>query len=273
VYSETTMRYLRPIRDAGFMACLVLATCSSLPVAPARGQPAAEPVAATLVLQSRAETPATTATVQQFGLTRDDYGRMVETIPTLQSVIPVRSQTVTVRARGLDAQAKLTGTTPQYADVAALRVTWGRFLTDKDMIAKDNVAVLSASLAEKLFAETDPVGEHVRVADTYLTIVGVVQVNREFLAVKDDEQATADAVYMPISTMRARLGDVVLLREGGAMRMEQYELSQIILRTSRHSDLPATRDAVADLLARTHEREDYEILVPRLTARPSLHEE
>ena len=72
----------------------------------------------------RSVKPTTTSSVSggsfilTYGLTREDYDRLVETIPTITSALPIREMKREVRYGSQDpVDARLVGCTPEYAEV------------------------------------------------------------------------------------------------------------------------------------------------------------
>ena len=69
-----------------------------------------------------------------YGLTRDDYVRLVATVPTISKAIPMRIiPSVEFHNKNRKMEGRLVGTTPDYAEVTRLAVDRGRFLSDADV--------------------------------------------------------------------------------------------------------------------------------------------
>ena len=98
-----------------------------------------------------------------FGVTYNDYERIVETIPTVIGATPLREFVKKVRHLEHEIEGRIVGRQSRLSedDRAADRTT-GRFLTDADLFYRANVAVLGSEAAEKLFPYGDPVGKTVR---------------------------------------------------------------------------------------------------------------
>ena len=66
-----------------------------------------------------------------YGLTRNDYVRLVATVPTIAKAIPMRIiPSVEFHNKNRKMEGRLVGTTPDYAEVTRLVVDRGRFLSD-----------------------------------------------------------------------------------------------------------------------------------------------
>ena len=70
--------------------------------------------------------------------------------------------------------APVIGVRPSYQAILRLRVERGRFLSSTDEQTIARICVLGAHMARKLFGYRDPVGEHVRIAQDYYQVVGVL---------------------------------------------------------------------------------------------------
>jgi putative ABC transport system permease protein len=69
--------------------------------------------------------------------------------------------------------------------------------------------------------------------------------------------------YIPLSTLRMRVGDFVMERKPGSFTGEIVELSQITLTIDEIEDVDVTARVVESLLQRYHETEDYAVVVPK----------
>src|SRR5688572_24156991 len=77
-----------------------------------------------------------------YGLTRDDYLRLLATVPTIDKALPIREVTREFRYGTRKFEGRCVGCTPDYAEVTRLRPDMGRFLTDGDLINERNYCVL-----------------------------------------------------------------------------------------------------------------------------------
>ena len=75
-----------------------------------------------------------------YGLTRDDYVRLLATLPTIEKAIPMRHADDRVPQPNRMMEGRLVGSTPDYAEVTRLVVDRGRFLSDADMTTNATTA-------------------------------------------------------------------------------------------------------------------------------------
>jgi putative ABC transport system permease protein len=100
---------------------------------------------------------------------------------------------------GLDLTAiDVTGTTPEYAEVAGYDVAQGRFLTASDDENLSNVVVIGSDVAATLFPHSSPLGARIRVRGRPFTVVGVLAPKGKIL---DENQDLT--VLMPLRTFKA----------------------------------------------------------------------
>ncbi len=155
-----------------------------------------------------------------YGLLRKDYEAIVETIPTIESAIPIREMRREIRFGGRKIDGRLVGCTPAYAEVTRLDVDRGHFITDAEVEDAKPHCVLAAKAAESLFPYEDPLNRTVYVQehDDYYRIVGVLK-HRDPTAAVGGSLAAQDFsndVYIPISTMRKRIGDTIVTSRSGS---------------------------------------------------------
>jgi len=207
--------------------------------------------------------------IVEYGLTRADYDRILEGIPTIQRAVPMREIKSNVRVGSHDLDVQLIGCTPAYFEMNYLHRERGRLLTDRDLDERQNVVVLAAQTAEKLFGYENPIGRTVEIAannrsDVYV-VVGQTE-DRMPSASIGSSFAGRDYnldVYIPISSFRSRIGDQVITARSGSREGELVQLSQITLTVGDVSQVEEAAGIVEILLAKYHPAKDYTITVPR----------
>jgi putative ABC transport system permease protein len=187
-----------------------------------------------------------------YGLKREEFAKLVETIPTIRSALPIREvrRTFTFNGRNLD--GRLVGCTPEYFEVTRLELARGRLLTEADIDEKQNYCVISSGTAETLFPYEDPVGRRVFLSESrdFYQIVGVLRYRTPSAAIGGSLEAQDfnSDVYIPISTIRQRVGDFIYTRRGSSRTAEIVELNQITLRVDSIDNVKATADLVRKTL-------------------------
>jgi len=202
--------------------------------------------------------------VVSYGLTRQDFAVLSETIPTIDRALPVRELRREFRRGGNMVDGRLVGCTPEYAAVTHLEIERGRFLTDADLGQKRNVCVLGAGTAEKLFPIEDPLERSVRIENLYYVVVGIVKERAPSAGIGGSLEAQdySKDVYIPITELWSRIGDTIVARRSGAIEGERLELNQITLRINSVTNVLATAEIVKQTLAHAHREGDYGVTVP-----------
>ncbi|MCA9258119.1 MAG: ABC transporter permease [Planctomycetales bacterium] len=199
-----------------------------------------------------------------YGLTRNDYDNLVETIATIDRAIPIRELPQEIRYRTRSFEGRCVGCTPDYADVTRLKCSVGRFLTEADLIEERNYCVLAAESAERLFPYGDPLGQEVMLDEEFYVVVGVMQPRAPSAGVGGSlaaEDYSRD-VYIPLTTMRRRLGDMRIITKPGQFQRDLYELSQITIQVKQRDQVLRTVDIVRDTIERQHTLPDFGVTVP-----------
>ena len=81
--------------------------------------------------------------VLKYGLTYEDYERILETVPTIKRVLPIREIRKQLRNLNRAIDGRIVGTTHDYADFTHLEIVKGRFLQPADNEKFKNYAVLA----------------------------------------------------------------------------------------------------------------------------------
>lgn len=210
---------------------------------------------------------------KQYGLRRVERDVLIETIPTIESALPIRelpykfANTGNANVKPID--GRLVGCTPEYAEVTRLTIDRGHFLTDTEVSRGVSHCVLAASLAGELFPYEDPIGREVYLPEVrdYYRVVGVLKHRQATAAIGGSlaAQDFSNDVYIPITTMQRRIGDFIVKRGSGSFSAEVFELSQITLRVNSIENVPRTADLVEATLASSGggvTRQDYTVTVP-----------
>jgi putative ABC transport system permease protein len=195
----------------------------------------------------------------RYGLKREEYERLVATVPSLKSALPIREIRRQVSFGPRDpVDGRVVACTPEYAEVTRLEVDRGRFLSDVDVGECHNFCVLAGRLAERLFPYEDPLGQRVYLSECreFFEIVGVLKHRNPTAAIGGSLSAQdfSEDIYIPISTARQRMGDLTVTRRGSTFSAELVELSQITLRVDSVRKVRATAELVRQTLGLEAER-------------------
>jgi len=208
---------------------------------------------------------------EPFGVTRLEYERMRDRIPTVTAALPIRELKFKfsnpTNPNVLPINGRLVGCTPLYAEVTQLKIDRGHFITETELKEKMSHCVLAARLAELLFPYEDPIGRRIYLPEKldYYTIVGVLH-HRNPTAAIGGSLAAQDFsydVYVPITNMHQRIGDFVIKRGAGSFSAKIFELSQVTLRVDEVENVRRTAALVEATLEEAHgEKRDVDTIVP-----------
>jgi putative ABC transport system permease protein len=158
------------------------------------------------------------------------------------------------------------GTLPNYPDIVGVDILRGRFLSELDEMYQNNVCVLTASLAGRLFPYQDPLVSAIKVGAVYYQVVGIVRERnmpeqRSQPGVAEGETLDNN-VYIPMSTSRSRFGETIFRRVAGSQSAERVELHQITVQMESLDAVETADPQIKTLLKKFHEKNDYETIVP-----------
>ncbi len=203
--------------------------------------------------------------VLTYGLLRDDYRRIRETVNTIVDATPIREFSQPARYLHRNMDIRLVGCTANYYSVNHLKMQSGRFISDRDQEDTANVCVIGHEVAKTLFPGEEPRGKAVRIGQVFYSIVGVTDHRTASAAIGGSlsGQDYDKDIYIPLETLRARIGDEVMIVQAGSRSSEKVELSQITFRVGKAEDVVATANVIRETLAKYHaDKQDVDLIVP-----------
>ncbi len=206
--------------------------------------------------------------VLRYGLTRDDYRILEETLDAAEGLVPVREVNLEARYLTNTVESHVVGCTPEYLEMNHLTMARGHFLHDEHNEKFRNVVVLAAGTAERLFPGVDPLGRQIQLHNSTYKVIGVTR-PRTASAGIGSSLAAHDYnydIYMPLNTFQVRLnaGDMFSRPTSGSLfSFESVVFDQITIKVRDEKDVVRTAQVIEETLARTHrDRQDYAVVVP-----------
>lgn len=132
-------------------------------------------------------------------LTRDDVEaiRNEASFTNIEEVAPFAFTSKKVTAEGDDKSGVIYGITPEAETLLQPDMLYGEFISEEHNDANEKVAVLGKDIAEELFgAETNPVGESIRIGNKRFKVIGVSKSPGGFAG-----NFINDAVNIPLNTL------------------------------------------------------------------------
>ena len=202
--------------------------------------------------------------VLDYGIKYADMRAIQQTIPGVTVSIPARLMREYAWHLDRRVDCEITATVPQYPEMRNHSLAAGRFFTEHEMGGRENVCVIGADMAQRLFPVNNPLGERVRVGSAYYKVIGVMnpRVANAELGENTDSQAAADRMFIPLETARERFGEILMKRRSGSFESERIELHELTVQVERLDEVMPVSEAIQQLMAANHKKKDYDIVVP-----------
>ncbi|MFG0284085.1 MAG: ABC transporter permease [Phycisphaerales bacterium JB039] len=175
--------------------------------------------------------------VLRYGITWEDLAVIQTALADVEVIVPLKEVGGQV-LRGQRIQtSQAYGTTPDLQEVANLRIGRGRYLTDGDLEEQAMVCIIGAEVAKQLFPLEDPLGSTLRIDQTALTVVGVLEpvgLSGGAGAALVGRDLNLD-IHVPITTARSVFGDTVIRRQSGSFNAAEVHVSEVYLSSPARS--------------------------------------
>ena len=203
--------------------------------------------------------------ISRYGLTRADLAVVRENFPEAEAIVPLKEVGSRMMRGALSRTSQAYGTTPELLDVAKLRISRGRYLTEADLEQQAMVCVIGQGVAREFFKFDDPLGATIRLDSKAFTIVGVlapVGLAGGAGSALIGRDLNMD-VHIPITTARSVMGDSVFRGSGGSFQNSTVEISEIyIAAKSRESVLTDAKRLQRIIDSRHTDTSDVAMIVP-----------
>lgn len=134
-------------------------------------------------------------------ITQGDAAAIQQEVPAVQVAAPSLRGNVQAVHGNRNWSTYMLGVTADFLEAREWSLAAGRAITPADVDGAAKVALVGQGLVQELFADTDPVGETVRVGKVPLTVVGVLGPKGHDRSGQDWD----DILLVPLSTARARI--------------------------------------------------------------------
>ena len=174
-------------------------------------------------------------------LTEEDAAAIAAEIPFLDAVAPgVEGRAQVVRGNANWATS-IVGTVPDHLVAREWDVAVGRAFTLEEVDSAAKVALIGATVAEKLFEDADPLGQLARIHDVPFTIVGVLGTKGQSAYDTDQD----DVIFVPLSTAKLRL-------TGTARSVNRRSVEFIYVKVTQEEAIAGVKDEIERLLRQRH---------------------
>ncbi len=205
--------------------------------------------------------------ILSYGLTYRDVSQIQSTVPGVLVTVPSRQLKDFVWNENRSVDGVTLGTVPWFPEMRNRRVLRGRYFNELEMSSRASVCVLSKSLARHLFPLSEPVGDTIRIQNSYFRVIGIIQDDPALASMSEGEGKGGDTtaameMMIPITTLEDHFGEVLFKYRSGSFEAEKVELHEVTVRIDSPERVTAAADAIRHILARNHKEVDYSMLVP-----------
>ncbi len=198
--------------------------------------------------------------ISVYGLFYEDNARLLETFSTVVKTAPARQLKKTGRVQDRAMELRIVGTTPAWFDLVNRPQIAGRALDAKDVEDARAVCVLTEHGARRLLVNNNTIGQGIKIGGQIFEVIGIIETEMDAAGIQTPDQPT-DA-YIPLSTCRARFGEMIIYSSSGSQIFEKVDLHQIVVEVDSEDNVEKTAEAISAMLARFHDRDDYNLSVP-----------
>jgi len=97
-------------------------------------------------------------------------------------------------------KAFLFGTNASYIDIDKSEIEYGSFFSEEEDRALSEVAVLGSKMKEKLFGDSDPIGNIIKIRKEKFRVIGIMKERGAVMGMDYD-----DFVYIPVRTLQKKI--------------------------------------------------------------------
>ena len=134
-------------------------------------------------------------------LTVEDLDAIKREVPSVSMVTPSVNTRAQLIAGNMNWNTSLQGVSEQYPDIRKWAIQSGSFFTDADVRTAARVIVIGQTLADTLYAGSDPVGQTIRVSNLPFRVVGVMAAKGQDPQGRDQD----DIAFAPYTTVQKKV--------------------------------------------------------------------
>jgi putative ABC transport system permease protein len=134
-------------------------------------------------------------------LTVDDLEAIKREVPSVSMVTPTVNARGQLVAGNMNWNTSIQGVSEEYPEVRKWTIQTGSFFTDADVRTAARVLVVGQTIADNMFAGTDPVGQTIRVQNLPFRVVGVMARKGQDPQGRDQD----DVAFTPYTTVQKKI--------------------------------------------------------------------
>jgi macrolide transport system ATP-binding/permease protein len=129
-----------------------------------------------------------------------DARAIAEECPSVARVDASFRRNAQVVFGNLNVNTEINGVTPNFPMIRNFPVERGSFFTEEDNKLMRRVCVLGKTVVKKLFGETDPIGQYLKIKRTVFQVIGIMS-EKGSSGFRDED----DVIFVPLRTAQKRL--------------------------------------------------------------------
>jgi putative ABC transport system permease protein len=170
-------------------------------------------------------------------LTDEDVTAMIKEIPTIAAASPSVNASGQLVYGNQNWYTRMQGTNDKFPEIRSWNVEQGEFFTEGDVRSASRVIVLGKTVADKLFAGVDPIGETIRVRNLPFRVVGVLAAKGQSMVGQDQD----DTAVLPYTTAQRKL-----------LGQQIPSINQAMVSAVSQQTTTMTQRQITDLLRQRH---------------------
>jgi putative ABC transport system permease protein len=143
---------------------------------------------------------------RSYEMTVDDI-EAAKSILHVVAVAGTSEHPMTMTVDGVDRAVNLVGVTDGYQTIRRLLIVRGRYFDAGDMEMRSKVCLITTQLAERIFAQENPVGRPIRMGELTFTVIGVFRERVETFGLSEIQENSA---LIPFTLMKYYTGNEVV---------------------------------------------------------------
>jgi putative ABC transport system permease protein len=129
-----------------------------------------------------------------------DSDAIAKQVPSVNEVAPQIQSRQPISYSNKNTNTQIIGATPEFLTVRSFDVEKGRFFGNQDVKGNSQVVVLGPDVANKLFGDSNPIGQRIRIKNLSFQVIGVMKSKGSFMGSNQD-----DTVIIPLTTVANRI--------------------------------------------------------------------
>ena len=182
----------------------------------------------------------------QLTITEEDAWAIKREIPSVEAAAPTMRGSAQVVWGNLNWSTQIQGTTPEFFEARDWPVVAGQAFAQEAVDGATKVAVLGETVARNLFADSDPIGQVIRIKKVPFTVVGILGKKGQTTWGQDQD----DVILVPLSTAKRKLL--------GVSQANARSVGAISVKVREGEDMKDAETQTRELLRQRHRLQPYQ---------------